>query len=401
MVPKTTVARSVRLCGSEDQPTIGAKGQIMIRFSCPREKCVEFVRSLANRPMLATLACVVALQSGAASPQPAPAAITLRQAAAAHHIIVGAAAASAYLAEPDYSAILGSEFSQLQAENEMKFALIHPRPDTDPRPYDFTGADTLVAFAESHNMKVRGHTLVWHNQIPKWVTEGKFSSAQLAEILHNHINTVVSHYAGKVYAWDVVNEAFNDDGTMRHTIWYDQPGIGTGSGTKYIEQALRWARAADPNAKLFYNDYDAEEINPKSDAIYAMAKDFKQRGVPLDGVGFQTHVNLKFDDPATLESYAKNLERFAKLGLELHLTEIDVRLDDGSPASLAAQAKLYGEIATLCVQESACKLLQTWGFTDKHSWIPGFYKGQGWALLWDGKYQKKPAYAAVFDALEK
>ncbi len=136
----------------------------------------------------------------------------------------------------------------------------------------------------------------------------------------------MAHYASKVYAWDVVNEAFNDDGTMRHTIWYDQPGIGAGAGTKYIEQALRWAREADPSAKLFYNDYDAEEINKKSDAIYAMAKDFKKRGVPLDGIGFQTHVSLKFDDPAKLASFAKNLERFAKLGLELHITELDVRL---------------------------------------------------------------------------
>jgi endo-1,4-beta-xylanase len=211
----------------------------------------------------------------------------------------------------------------------------------------------------------------------------------------------MTHYASKVYAWDVVNEAFNDDGTMRHTIWYDQPGIAAGSGTQYIEQVFRWAHEADPGAKLFYNDYDAEVVNKKSDAIYAMAEDFKKRGIPLDGIGFQAHVSLKFDDPAKLASFAKNLERFAKLGFELHLTEIDVRLTDSSPASLTAQAKLYGEVTSLCVQQPACKLLQTWGFTDKHSWIPGFYKGQGWALLWDETYQKKPAYEGVHDALAK
>ncbi len=283
----------------------------------------------------------------------------------------------------------------------MKFGLIHPRPDTDPQPYDFRGADSLVAFAQAHNMVVRGHTLVWHNQIPAWVTKGSFSSSQLAKILKDHIDTVMAHYASKVYAWDVVNEAFNDDGSMRHTVWYDQPGIGAGAGSNYIEQVFRWAHAADPNTKLFYNDYDAEEINKKSDAIYAMAKDFKKRGVPLDGIGFQTHISLKFDDPAKLVSYAKNLQRFADLGLELHITELDIRLNDSSPASLAAEAKLYGEITTLCVQQPSCKLLQTWGFTDKHSWIPGFYKGQGWALLWDDKYQKKPAYAAVREALAK
>lgn len=315
--------------------------------------------------------------------------------------MIGAAAASAYLSDPDYSSILGSEFSQLQAENEMKFGPIHPKPDSDPNPYDFAGADKLVAFAQSHNMVVRGHTLVWHNQVPKWITEGKYAAPQLAKILQSHIHNVMDHYASKVYAWDVVNEAFNDDGTMRHTIWFDQPGIGAGTGTKYIEQTLRWAREADPKAKLFYNDYDAEEINKKSDAIYAMAEDFKQRGVPLDGIGFQAHISLKFDDPAKLASFAKNLDRFAKLGLDLHITELDIRLSDDNPPSFSAQAKLYGEITSLCVQQPACKSIQTWGVTDKHSWIPNFYKGQGWALLWDDNYQQKPAYKAVHDALAR
>lgn len=326
---------------------------------------------------------------------------TLRQAASAHDIKIGTAAASAFLSEPDYSAILGSEFSQLQAENEMKFGEIHPRPETDPSPYNFKGADTLVAFARAHNMVVRGHTLVWHNQVSPWVAKGNFTPAQLAKILQAHIDTVMKHYAGQVYAWDVVNEAFNDDGTMRHTIWYDQPGIGAGPDTKYIEQALRWARESDPKAKLFYNDFNAEDVNKKSDAVYAMAKDFKERSVPLDGIGFQAHIDLKFDDPAKLESFAKNMDRLAKLGLELQITELDIRLPDSSAETLAAQAKLYGEITTLCVQQPACKLVQVWGFTDKHSWVPGFFKGQGWALPWDANYKKKPAYEGVRAALEK
>jgi endo-1,4-beta-xylanase len=368
-----------------------------------RKAKADSIPSVWLRTVTALLFGMV-LQSGAAAPQTGtavPAAGTLRQAAEGRHITVGTAAASAYLAEADYAATLGSEFSQLQAENEMKFGAIHPRPDSDPNPYNFKGGDALVAFAQSHTMVVRGHTLIWHNNVPDWVKNGGYSAPQLAEILHGHIKTVMTHYASKVYAWDVVNEAFNDDGTMRHTVWYDQPGIGAGTGTEYIEQALRWAHEADPSAKLFYNDYDAEIINKKSDAIYAMAKDFKKRGVPLDGVGFQMHVSLKFDDPAKLASFAKNLERFAKLGLELQITELDVRLNASSAASLAAQAKLYSEITTLCVRQPACKALQTWGFTDKHSWIPAFYKGQGWALLWNEKYHKKPAYAAVHYALAR
>jgi endo-1,4-beta-xylanase len=376
----------------------------MINPSFQHRAHVNILSRAAYLTATTMLLCAIIFQPGSASPPSraaGPAAGTLREAGEIRHITIGAAAASRHLAEAEYGAILGTEFSQLQAENEMKFGPIHPRPDTDSNPYDFKGGDALVAFAQSHDMVVRGHTLVWHNQVPGWITKGGYSASQLAEILHGHIRTVMAHYASKVYAWDVVNEAFNDDGTMRHTIWYDQPGIGVGEGTKYIEQTLRWAHEADPNAKLFYNDYDAEAVNKKSDAIYAMARDFKKRGVPLDGIGFQTHVSLKFDNAQTLASYARNLKRFAKLGLELHITELDVRLSDSTPASLSAQAKLYGEITTLCVQQPACKLIQTWGVTDKQSWIPQFFKGMGWALLWDDKYQKKPAYEGVYNALSK
>jgi len=347
----------------------------------------------------ALLTCMYACGAGSNTSQSnlPPPSLTLAQAAAHHSIKVGAAADSPFLSDASYATILGSEFSQLQAENEMKFSVLHPAAGT----YDFTGGDALVSFAQSHSMAVRGHTLVWHNQVPSWVTSGGYTSAQLSTILQDHINTVSGHYAGKIYAWDVVNEAFNDDGTMRSTIWYDQPGIGfAGMGTRYIEQALNWAHVADPNAKLFYNDYNTEPMGPKSDAVYAMAHDFKTRGVPLDGVGFQFHVDLTFDNPNTLSSVASNFQRFAALGLEIHITELDIRLSDPTASSLNAQAKLYGELATICVQQPSCKLFQTWGLTDKHSWIPQFYPGMGWALLWDANYQKKPAYLSVNKALQ-
>jgi endo-1,4-beta-xylanase len=321
---------------------------------------------------------------------------TLRQVAATHNIKVGAAAYSPDLIDASYGTTLGSEYSQLQPENEMKFGFVHPAANT----YDFTGADALVAFAQAHTMVVRGHTLVWHNQVPSWVPMGNYNPQQLSTILQDHITTVMQHYAGKVYAWDVVNEAFNDDGTIRDNIWYDQPGIGfAGMGTQTIEQSLNWAHAADPAAKLFYNDYNDETMNPKSDAIYAMAQDFKTRGVPLDGIGFQFHVDLSFDDPNALASVASNFQRFAALGLELHITELDIRLQDSSAASLAAQAKLYGELAAICVQQPSCKVFQTWGFTDKYSWIPSAFPGWGWALPFDANYQKKPAYTSIKNAL--
>jgi endo-1,4-beta-xylanase len=353
---------------------------------------------ISRLPSLAAflLLALIFACGGASNTTTTPPPQTLRQVAAAHNINVGAAADSRYLSDNNYAAILGSEYSQLQAENQMKFGIIHPGFST----YDFTGGDALVAFAQAHTMVVRGHTLVWHNQVPSWVSSGNYAAPQLSTILQNHINAVMGHYAGQVYAWDVVNEAFNDDGTMRDTIWYDQPGIGfAGMGTKYIEQVLTWAHAADPNAKLFYNDYNAEPLDAKSDAIYAMVQDFKTRGVPLDGIGFQLHIDLTFDNPATLASLTGNLQRFAALGLDLHITELDIRLQDSSAASLAAQAKLYGEIAAICVQQPSCKVFQTWGFTDKYSWIPSFFQGWGWALPFDANYQKKPAYTSIKNAL--
>ena len=298
--------------------------------------------------------------------------------------------------DANYAATLGSEYSQLQAENEMKFGIIHPGVST----YDFTAA-THWSPTPRHTPWPSADTR-WSGttRFRTWVTSGNYTAPQLSTILQDHITTVMQHYAGKVYGWDVVNEAFNDDGTIRDTIWYDQPGIGfAGMGTKTIEQALTWAHAADPNAKLYYNDYNDETMNVKSDAIYAMAQDFKARGVPLDGIGFQFHVDLTFDDPNILASVTSNFQRFAALGLEIHITELDIRLQGSSAPSLAAQAKLYGELATICVQQPACKVFQTWGFTDKYSWIPGFFTGYGWALPFDANYQKKPAYTSILNAL--
>ena len=339
------------------------------------------------------------------APPPAKGA-TLRSAGGAKNIILGAAASPRRLGEAAYASTLASEFSQLEPENQMKFGPIHPHPGNDASAYDFAPADELVTFAPQHNMVVRGHCFVWHQQVSVWLTRGvanhTYDPAALNDILRSHISTVAGHYAGKVWAWDVVNEAFNDDGTMRSTIWYDAPGIGfAGKGTAYVEQAFRWARAADPKAKLFYNDYGAEAINAKSDAIYAMAKDFKSRGVPLDGIGFQMHINLSFRDPKTLSSFAGNLKRFSDLGMEIHITELDVALDSSDPASLAAQSALYGKVTQICLQTPTCRVLQTWGFTDKYSWIPSYSKGnQGWALPFDADYKKKPAYDSILKSLQ-
>ena len=316
----------------------------------------------------------------------------LRDAAKVRGILVGAATDPSHFMESNYTATLSREFSQVEAENAMKFGPIHPGPTT----YNFGPADAIVAFAQANQMAIRGHNLVWYNQLPSWLTNGTYTPDQLSSILQDHINTVVGRYAGHVYAWDVVNEAFNDNGTLRSYLWSDTPGIGL-SGTGYIEQAFRWARAADPNALLFYNDYNGEGINAKSNAIYKMAEDFKARGVPLDGIGLQMHFTTSIGSLTGIEA---NMKRIAELGLQVHITELDVRLPvdssgNASATDLMRQAQIYHDVVALCLRTPHCTSIQTWGFTDKYSWIPGTFAGQGAGLEFDMSYQPKPAYNAM------
>jgi endo-1,4-beta-xylanase len=326
---------------------------------------------------------------------------TLRATAERSGILMGTAVRPQQLSEPAYATTLAREFNMLEPEDVMKWETIHPAPET----FDFSQGDRLIAFAVSHQMKVRGHTLVWHQQNPAWLTDGPRTPEQLARILEEHIKAVVTHYRGKVFAWDVVNEAFDErvPVKLRSTIWYDQPGVGrAGKGSAYIEDCFRWAHAADPDALLFYNDVEAEATNPKSDAIYAMVKDFRQRGVPIDGVGFQMHLANLHPDAASI---SENIGRFTALGVKVHITELDVSLpvDSAGNAQLAdlqLQADVYRQIASACVAHAGCTAIQTWGFTDKYSWIGSHSKHtQGAALLFDREYRPKPAYDALKQAL--
>src|SRR4029077_9222408 len=230
-----------------------------------------------------------------------------------------------------------------------------------------------------------GHNLVWGIHNPPWLAKGHYTPQQLADLLHEHIRRVVERYRGQVFAWDVVNEAFDEHGKLRDSIWYNQPGIGlAGQGTAYIAQAFRGAHEADPKALLFYNDAEGEALHRKSDAIYAMVKDFKGRGVPIDGVGLQMHI---FDLNPDIPGIAANIARLTALGVQVHVTEMDVALPvdangKADSAHLARQAEIYREIALACVRHSGCTAFQTWGLTDKYSWIRSRSHGsQGAALL--------------------
>ncbi|HVL40101.1 MAG TPA: endo-1,4-beta-xylanase [Fimbriimonadaceae bacterium] len=325
---------------------------------------------------------------------------SLGQAAGRLGMDFGTAVEPWHLDDPDLEPIMRAEFSVIEAENSMKFGPIHPREGAALEAFDFEGPDRLANFARNNGMKLRGHTLVWHQQNPAWLTTGRLTAEQLAKTMEEHIEVVAGRFRDTIYAWDVVNEAFNDDGTMRSTIWYDQPGIGmAGQGTAYLERAFRLARQADPKALLFYNDYDAEMLGAKSDAIYAMCRDFRDRGIPLDGIGFQGHLIMQMNTGEALDSVQANFERFANLGLVIHVTELDIRLSSGTPEAFAEQADFYRKFVELCRRQDAVKLIQMWGISDRDSWIPGWFEGFGWPLLWDSKMKKKPAYFAVLEAL--
>lgn len=359
----------------------------------------------------------------------APSSPTLREAADRAGLLIGTAVRPEQLSESLYASTLAREFNLLEPEDVMKWEVLHPAPSS----FDFSQADRIVDFAAKHQMKVRGHTLVWHRQNPNWLTERRYPPDQLARILEKHIKTVVGHYRGKVFAWDVVNEAFDEEGAgrLRSTLWYDQPGIGlAGNGRterheprasskdvrsefearsseqrfSYIERCFRWAHDADPEALLFYNDAEGEALNAKSDAIYAMVQDFRKRGVPIAGVGFQMHIGNPHPDIASISA---NIRRFTALGVQVHITEMDVALPvdaDGnaSPEDLDQQANIYRRLAAACLSHPGCTAIQTWGFTDKYSWIGSHSKHrQGAALLFDRNYQTKPAYEALRSALEQ
>ncbi|WP_330341285.1 endo-1,4-beta-xylanase [Streptomyces sp. NBC_00557] len=312
---------------------------------------------------------------------------TLAGLAERHGRYFGSATDNPELTDSAYTKILGSQFDMITPGNGMKWYATEPQQGV----FDWTNGDQIVDLARKNHQKVRAHTLVWHSQLPDWLTSRQWTASELRAVLRKHITTEVRHYRGKVYSWDVVNEAFNEDGTYRETLWYKTLGPG------YIADALRWAHEADPHAKLYLNDYNIEAVGPKSDAYYALVKDLKAKGVPLGGVGFQTHLALQYGYPTSIED---NLRRFSALGLDTALTEVDVRMQLPATADkLAEQASWYGDLTKACLRVRRCVGITIWDYTDKYSWIPGVFPGEGAALPWDEQLNPKPAYQALSEAL--
>ena len=327
-----------------------------------------------------------------ATPAPLPDPSPLREAAASSGKLLGAAIQAGYLNEAPYDATLSRHFSYVTAEYEMKWDPVQRQPGV----YDFTAADRIVAFAEARGMRVRGHALIWHGATPAWVNV--LSEPELRIAMEDHIRTVAGRYRGRIYAWDVVNEAVADEGQantdgLRNTVFLQRLGPG------YIAEAFRLARRAAPDARLYYNDYAIEWTNAKFERTYALVKGLVDAGVPIDGVGFQMHVEAQNYPPAA--QVARNMQRLAELGLLVNISEMDVRIrlaPGDLMTRLEAQKRVYREIVGVCVAQPFCDGITFWGFTDRYSWIDGFF-GPDDPLPFNESYGAKPAAYGVLDAL--
>ncbi|UJW32106.1 endo-1,4-beta-xylanase [Saccharothrix sp. AJ9571] len=355
---------------------------------------------------LLTAAALVVPLSATASAAPPTAdqhAKTLRQAAPKKFRIGSAVAGGGhhetmpypdpFTADRPYRDRLAAEFSSVSPENQMKWEYLHPERDR----YDFAAADAIVRFAQRNHQVVRGHTLLWHSQNPAWLEQGEFTPDELRAILRDHVRTVVGRYQGRIQQWDVANEIFTETGELRTTdnIWLRELGPGI------IADVFRWTHQADPHAELFFNDYGVESVNAKSDAYLALIQQLRAQGVPVHGFSAQAHLSTRYGFPADLES---NLKRFSALGLETAITELDVRMDlpdGGVPTAeqLTQQADYYRRTLTACLNVRGCDSFTIWGFTDKYSWVPVFFEGEGAATVMWEDFSRKPAYYALRSAL--
>ncbi|MEU2388770.1 endo-1,4-beta-xylanase [Streptomyces sp. NPDC012461] len=331
------------------------------------------VRQKFRAAMLALVAGSVGLVGALVAPPPAQAAeSTLGAAAAQSGRYFGVAIAANRLNDSTYASIASREFNSVTAENEMKIDATQPQRGQ----FDFSAGDRVYNWAVQNGKEVRGHTLAWHSQQPGWMQS--LNGSALRQAMIDHINGVMNHYKGKITQWDVVNEAFADGSSgARRDSNLER------SGSDWIEVAFRTARAADPSAKLCYNDYNVEDWTwAKTQAMYRMVRDFKQRGVPIDCVGFQSHFNS--GSPYN-SNFRTTLSEFAALGVDVAVTELDIQ---------GASPTTYAAVVNDCLAVSRCLGVTVWGVRDSDSW-----RSEHTPLLFNNDGSKKQAYSAVLNAL--
>ncbi|MEE9335793.1 MAG: endo-1,4-beta-xylanase [Granulosicoccaceae bacterium] len=300
----------------------------------------------------------------------------LRTMAKQRDLLIGYASLKDFYFRPDggiYAEIARNEFNFVSSENALKWDGLNPSPGL----YRWAAADNLVNYADIHGQAVHGHTLVWHRQLPGWVKSSPTADREIH--MREFIDRVLTRYKQSVPVWDVVNEAFEEDGTYRNSTWHQA------MGPDYIEIAFRQARQSAPNATLLYNEYDVAWDGPKFDGMYKMLQSMKNKLVPLDGVGFQMHL---FADFNKFDEVTKNFQAIADLDLDIYITELDVSIQGGQTEQ--QQADVYEAVLDICLKQPRCKAFQIWGFTDQYSW-----RRDHRPLIFDNDYKIKPAYLAL------
>jgi endo-1,4-beta-xylanase len=345
--------------------------------------CVRSLRPRRPRSTAALAVAAATVLTFVAAPL-AHAASPLRSLAEAKSKYIGTELTGNMVNNSTITTLAGAQFDMVTPGNEMKWDTTEPSNGN----YNFGPGDGIVSFAQSHNMRVRGHNLVWHSQLPGWVNG--VPRNQVQGVMEAHITTEVNHYKGKIYAWDVINEPFNEDGSLRQDAFYNAMGTG------YLADAIRTAHAADPSAVLYINDYNIEGENAKSNALYSLAQSMLAQGVPLGGIGLESH----FIVGQVPSSMLANMQRFAALGLDVAVTELDDRVNlPANSGSLQQQATDYATVIKDCLAVTRCPGVSQWGVGDADSWIPGTFPGQGAATMYDNNYQPKPAYNSTATAL--
>ena len=320
---------------------------------------------------------------------------------------IGVAVSAQVLKNKEESAFILSEFNSITPENAMKIGPIHPAEGR----YNWRDADSIVAFAQLHHIKVRGHNLCWHEQTPFWLFKDKEGKQVTKEVLlqrlKDHISTVVNRYKGKIYAWDVVNEAIDDDSSkfLRNSLWYQI------CGEDFIVKAFEYAHAADPEAKLFYNDYNTERPE-KRERVYKLLKKLVDAKVPVDGVGIQAHWSIYEPSKADLE---KTIKEFSSLGLKVQVTELDISLypwekerrglrpgekGELTPELEQKQADRYAELFKIFRKyKKAITGVTFWNISDRYTWLDNYpVPGRkNFPLLFDQNLQRKKAYRGVIN----
>ncbi|KAL2826208.1 glycoside hydrolase superfamily [Aspergillus cavernicola] len=281
-----------------------------------------------------------------------------------------------------------ADFGQITPGNSQKWDTTEPTQGT----FSFTKGDVIADLADANGQYLRCHTLLWHQQLPSWLTSGTWTNATLIAVLQNHITNVVTHYKGSCIHWDVVNEALNEDGTYRTNIFYET------IGESYIPIAFAAAAAADPDVKLYYNDYNLEYGGNKAAGARAIVQLVMNAGIQIDGVGFQGH--FEAGTVPGKSSLVSVLQSFTALGVEVAYTEVDVRIQlPTSATTLAQQSTDFQNLVQSCVETIGCVGFTIWDWTDKYSWVPSVFSGYGAALPWDENFVKKPAYDGLLKGM--